>query len=69
MPTFLAILEDHDIVYVDLPDWSGPSEDFPGWSQLARIAVVDQGLMSAGDAAKAQFAAGVRPEKPQAFFR
>jgi len=69
MHTFLAILEDHEIVYVDVPDWTGPQDQFPGWSQIVRKAVVEQALMSEEDARRASFVAGVRPPSPSSHFR
>lgn len=69
MHTFVGVVEGHDVVYVDLPDWEQDQGDFPGWQVLARQAVVEQGLMTQEDAERASFLAGNRPPAPKSYFR
>lgn len=69
MHSFIGILEGHDLVYIDLPDWDPALGEFPGWQALCRRAAVEQNLMTEDEAKRASFHSGIKPPEPKSYFR
>lgn len=68
MHGFIAII-DLRTVYVEVPDWTGPPADHPGWPALCKAKALEDGLITEEEAVSATFRPSAPPPKPAAHWR